>query len=1084
MSDYSTKYILCICLLLFTGFFMPLSAQWQRMPWPGFDITQEYLRGTTGFLQTNNRFFACTSDGLYISSDNGDTWKKAGGFTPGFKSATITETSEGLFLYGTESPTNFPGKGYFNADKTGNQWVPTPEMPTSHSFFRLGNRWFVLFLSGNSVSSQYSDDNGASWQWLPDAPGVTSNISRLTWHHDTLYVNYVSDRRLYRSTDFGNTYQLISSFLARGLQKGDGWMAAQLLSGTSSSPAVVDSLMYSTNNGVTWQKKKVPFLTPGSLMLLYKYGNELYVQPALAGYCPVYKFDFNTGNFTLFTTQGAPYNANDQTVRFGGITDNCYIGLYQDTIYRVCNGVRTNLTNPGGAIALKEMIAAGSSDLLVLSSSGAANTAYRANAVPGTPVALAPVDKTAYFTQSAYTWYQDTVYSAALSTENYTAKYHVPSQNRTIEMVFDNGRVIDEVYRTNTHLIARSYDDVRFRPLQGSVWQSFKIFNLQLTVAPEYMYYLWNEDGKLYRIGASGAPELLNIPGLVLYPGSNPKISAHGETVILMIHDANNPNFWETLYFSSDYGQTFQSVDMTPIANKDIFHSIRYLDGHLYALTYLDGIYVYDLASDTWSPYNTGLQEQPNSLVVFQGSLLATGPNSGLYKRSTQPVYQLKGTVFLDVNTNGIRDAGEPPVPGIGVSASESNSIFFTRPDGSFTSATDLPIDTHRVILPNAYLQTQPAFAVTSNSDVQSDFALQVPGNQHDLSVSCAANSVFRPGFETPLNIQISNSLLPAANVRLTVTLPAPHLTFVSSVPAPASVVGDTLVIWNPVDLGLFASDQIQLQVKTDQNTPLGKILTVTAEVNSDEDDVNLIDNQSVTNYEVVGSFDPNDKLVNRRRIDLEGNPGRERLDYTIRFQNTGTYPTAFVTLLDTLDNLVLDCSTVSLISSSHPCEARLVDDKILKVRFPNLELPPQSESELLSQGYITFSVLTKEPLSAPGVIRNRAGIYFDYNTPVITPYAETIVDFPVATAAQPAYTGMEIYPNPARDEIRISDPLSDHETIVLRLRDARGRLIREEELAPYSRLVELPDTGCSVLFVEIWTSRGVISEKIVRFSE
>jgi hypothetical protein len=78
----------------------------------------------------------------------------------------------------------------------------------------------------------------------------------------------------------------------------------------------------------------------------------------------------------------------------------------------------------------------------------------------------------------------------------------------------------------------------------------------------------------------------------------------------------------------------------------------------------------------------------------------------------------------------------------------------------------------------------------------------------------------------------------------------------------------------------------------------------------------------------------------------------------------------------------------------------------------------------------------------------------------------------------------MEIYPNPARDEFRISDPLSDHETIVLRLRDARGRLIREEELAPYSRLVELPDTGCSVLFVEIRTSRGVISEKIVRFSE
>ncbi len=1073
--------ILTLMFFTLVFHFSPVSAQWQRMPWPGFDISQEYLKGITSMIQTNNRLFACTPNGLYISSDNGDTWKRATGFAPDFKPATIAETDAGLFLYGTESPTNFPGSGYFNASKTGDQWTPAPQMPTSHSFFRLGNRWFVVFYNGNYTSAQYSDNNGASWQWLPDAPGVTTNMSRLTWHHDSLYVNYTGDRRLYRSTDLGNTWQQLSAFMARGFHKGDGWMAAQLLNGSSFLPTPVDSLMYSTNNGATWQRKKIPFLSAGDLLLLYKYGNDLYVQPNLAGYSPVYKFDFATGNFTLFTNSGAPYNYNDQAYRFGGISGNCYIGLSQDTIYRVCNGTRTSLTNPGGAVALKEMISLGSSDLLVLSSSGTVNTAYHADAIPGTPIALAPVEKTAYFSESAYTWYADTVYSPAYSTENHIARYHVPTQTRTTEMVFENGRVIDEVYRTNTHLAARTYDEVRFRPLQGSNWQAFRIYNLQFAVSPDYMYYLWNEDGNLYRIGASGMPEQLSIPGLTLYPGANPKISAHGQTIVLMTHDANNPYHWETLYFSDDYGQTFQSVDMAPVADRNIYHSIRYLNGRLFVLANPGGIYTYDLASDAWAPYSSGLEEQPNSLVVFQGNLLATGSNSGLYKRSTQPVFQLRGTVFLDENNNGTKEADEKTVPGIGVAAKESNTVFFTRPDGSFTSATDVQIDTHRVILPNSLMKTQPPFAVTVNSDAQADFALQVPGNQHDLSVATSAVGVFRPGFETSLNLHIRNHLLPSGNVQVTLALPTPHVQFVSAQPVPASVIGDTLVSWNLGDLALFEAADIHLQVKTDQNTPLGRILTLKAAVSSDENDINIIDNQSVTNYEVVGSFDPNDKLVNRRRINLGGTPQKESLNYTIRFQNTGNYPTAFVTLRDTLDDTLLDGSTLSLTGSSHPCEVRLFDGKVLKVRFPNLELPPQSVSEELSQGYIAFTVSTKEPLSIPTVIRNRAGIYFDYNAPVITPYAETIVDFPVSTHLPMEMSELMVYPNPAREQIFINDTRSAYETVLCRLFDTHGTLVLEKKLAPFERSINLPESASGILTIELLKAREIIRGRVFR---
>jgi hypothetical protein len=415
------------------------------------------------------------------------------------------------------------------------------------------------------------------------------------------------------------------------------------------------------------------------------------------------------------------------------------------------------------------------------------------------------------------------------------------------------------------------------------------------------------------------------------------------------------------------------------------------------------------------------------------------------------------------------------------VSTALANGVFYTLPDGSFSSATDLPIDTHRVLLTNPYLQTQPPYVVTNNANQTADFALQVPGNLRDLSVSLVATGPFRPGFETSLVARINNHLLPVTGTKLSIALLGPKVTFISANPAPSMNVGDTLLVWDLGAMDLFSDTTLTLLVKTDATASLGEVLSFSASVSANEPDVNLDNNSALWTTVVVGSYDPNDKLVNQPRIFLNVQPEKARLNYTLRFQNTGSFPTAFVTLLDTLDLGIFDPSSLEWLGSSHPFEARLVEGNILKIKFPDLALVPQSESETLSQGYVSFSIATNQVLSSPRIIQNRAGIYFDYNAPVITPYAITVVDYPVAVKNIPGAEGPGLYPNPAHKQVQIIDPQSEQETIQLYLYNSLGQLLSIQTLPPFLRSITLPNTGAPAIMIEVHTSRGVFKKQLLR---
>jgi uncharacterized repeat protein (TIGR01451 family) len=135
----------------------------------------------------------------------------------------------------------------------------------------------------------------------------------------------------------------------------------------------------------------------------------------------------------------------------------------------------------------------------------------------------------------------------------------------------------------------------------------------------------------------------------------------------------------------------------------------------------------------------------------------------------------------------------------------------------------------------------------------------------------------------------------------------------------------------------------------------------------------------------VTGSYDPNDK---------QGFPtgyGNEhfikagtRIDYRIRFQNTGTDTAFAVVIRDTLSPW-LDPISLRTGVSSHPYQFEFGGENVLVFDFKGIMLPDSNVNLAGSQGFVNFSVVVRDSTPLSTTIPNKAAIYFDFNEPIIT---------------------------------------------------------------------------------------------------
>ena len=361
--------------------------------------------------------------------------------------------------------------------------------------------------------------------------------------------------------------------------------------------------------------------------------------------------------------------------------------------------------------------------------------------------------------------------------------------------------------------------------------------------------------------------------------------------------------------------------------------------------------------------------------------------------------YTLVVNTFLDKNTNGIKDAGEnifsnatilTQKNGVGniVSVSSGGSVIVNIDTGTYQTS---------VIPYMPYFTTVPLYHTTTNTGyLQLDtatFAVQPISGKRDLTLHIIPITTAIQGSNAVYKISYRNQGTDTILSGTVEMIKDSRCSFISSIPSPTSISGDTLrwVFANlqPLD---SAGIDLNLQLQPPPALYLGDFITYSASVLSEKTDLTPSDNFTFLNQLVRGSYDPNDKTeshggsIEKSKVD-----NGEYLQYTIHFQNIGSDTAFNITIKDTLDSK-LDWSTFRMLDASHNYQLTINEDNKCEWKFNNINLPYSTINEPLSHGYITFIIKAKSSVVVGNIITNKAVIYFDYNLLVVTNLEKTTV--------------------------------------------------------------------------------------------
>lgn len=361
-------------------------------------------------------------------------------------------------------------------------------------------------------------------------------------------------------------------------------------------------------------------------------------------------------------------------------------------------------------------------------------------------------------------------------------------------------------------------------------------------------------------------------------------------------------------------------------------------------------------------------------------------PNMGC-----QQAAYLNGRVYYDVNNNNIYDPSDHILEDIVLT--NTSTPYSVLSTGTGYSMPTTPFSTSTLVatnpFPSAWNMTVGGASCTSQGSGTSapciDFRVRALPQAIPVVISIA-NTEARPGFSTTATATLRNiSHQPQNDITVSIQVPA-GWSLTGTYPSGGTLVNGE-VVWQQVNLPALSTDNFTVHLSLPTNTPLGQPFDYVASVLFSESDA--IVSASVSGV-VIGSYDPNDKLVDKATIP-DVNTSSEELAYTVRFQNTGTASAINVRIHDEISNH-LDLSTLRIVGASHAYQAKIEPFRVLEVSFPNIHLPDSFSNEPLSHGFVKFTIKPKANLVTGTVIENKAGIYFDFNEPVITNVARTVV--------------------------------------------------------------------------------------------
>jgi fimbrial isopeptide formation D2 family protein/uncharacterized repeat protein (TIGR01451 family) len=385
----------------------------------------------------------------------------------------------------------------------------------------------------------------------------------------------------------------------------------------------------------------------------------------------------------------------------------------------------------------------------------------------------------------------------------------------------------------------------------------------------------------------------------------------------------------------------------------------------------------------------------------------------------------IRGTKFLDLDADGIRDGGEPGLsnwtikvePGPYYSITDANGDYnFPVLGGGLHTVTEL--------LKPYWSQTLPAGSAahsvtlgTNQAVTGKDFGNAIVQIVSDLSVSISAmfpSPLRAPCCGQTMTYEIAyanngTSTATAATVKLVLYHGSAYQSSLGSPALANPVQAGNELTWTLPTLLPGASGTIRVTALMTCVLPEAPEVNSHVQILPVAGDASPADNTALYSRVANCSYDPNDKTVQPAGCGTQGLiKSTDSLTYKVRFQNLGNAPAYHVVVRDTLDT-DLDIATLTSLGTSHPATLE-ISGRELKWTFWDIVLPAAMHDEPGSHGFIDFKVKQLPGNPAGTVIENDASIYFDLNSAVVTNTTVNTVTanpMPVATFTHsPACSG------------------------------------------------------------------------------
>lgn len=456
----------------------------------------------------------------------------------------------------------------------------------------------------------------------------------------------------------------------------------------------------------------------------------------------------------------------------------------------------------------------------------------------------------------------------------------------------------------------------------------------------------------------------------------------------------------------------------------------------------------------------------------------------------------IEGIAYLDNNNNCVFDSGTDSLfawMSLYAIETSSNSMYMGYTDANGHYSFSVPPGNYNVYLNSYYLSytqltpTCPAsgmstVTVTASNTVNSDFAMICPVS-FDLTGYIGIYHGIFPTSNGYIHPYLNNLSCMTTGGTVTFILdPLVNYVGVCDTTFAPIVNGDTLT-WNFTGATNFYSWYMWfatsgcIEIIGDPALQPGDSVCFTMIIDPMTGDMNPANNTITRCVPAFVSLDPNVKDVEPRGTGPQGYvPQQTTFNYTIDYQNTGTAAARNIFVLDTLD-ADLDLTTLVVTGSSHAMEIQMLPGNVLKFNFPDIWLADSSSDEQHSHGWITYRITAKPSLANGTQIQNKAGIYFDFNPPVITNSTLNTIYDP-ASVNEISANDAFVFPNPASSSVEIK--FSKETNAVYMLTDVTGKEVTSGKINGMTATIDVSKLTQGVYFLQLNNEEGRSVRKII----